>query len=230
MIGSSRVDTLLKESFTRLFNALRLNKPLLLDAYSEFNSLCQRSTVQSKRAASTYCRFVEMVDPEIERRGELSGWLYEDVEQSLELACSVVSEIASNFGQAERRSLEKRISRDLTALSNLMKRLHKVDVLPYPGCRFCTEPCHYRFDINHLSNESNIKDFRLAFLNPEVHMDEVARTCWNIGARAFVPKDVKSRRGASLCFAVRQFAELGLTTSNQEEMTQQMADALSGLG
>jgi len=228
--GADQADVLLQESFARLFNALRLDKPLVVDAYSEFSSLCQRSTVQSMQAGLAYCRFVEMVDREIERRGELSGWSYEDIEQSIELACSVVSGIASNFKRAERRTLEEGVSKDLTAFSNLMKRLHKVEVLPYPGCRFCMEACHYRFDMNRSSNEIDVKDFRSAFFNPDVDMGQVARTCWNVGARAFLSRDVRSRRGAALCFAVQQFAEIGLSTSNQEEMTQQVADSLSGLG
>lgn len=226
---SSRIDVLLLESFRRLFNTLRLNKPLVLDAYSDFNLLYQRNPVRGKSTTSTYCLFVELVDSEVERRGEFSGWPYEDVERAIDLACSVMSSITRNFGQAERKTMEKEFSKDLMAFSNLFKRLHKIDVLPYVGCRFCTEPCYYRFDMNHLSDDFNVKDFRSAFLDPDVKMDEVARICWNISAHAFLSKDIRARRGAALCFAVQQFSELGLSTFNQEEMTRQVADALSDL-
>jgi len=115
--GSSRVDVLLLESFRRLFNTLWLNKPLVLDAYSDFNLLCQRNPVRGKGKNSTYCLFVELVDSEVERRGEFSGWSYEDVERAIELACSVMSSITRNFGQAERKKLEKEFSKDLTPAS-----------------------------------------------------------------------------------------------------------------
>ncbi len=225
----SRMDAILLESLRRLFNTLRLNKPLVLDAYSDFNLLCQRNPLPGKRTTSTYCLFIELVDSEVERRGEFSGWSYEYVERAVDLACSVMSSITRNFGQAERKTLEKEFSKDLTTLSNLFKRLHKIDVLSYAGCRFCTEPCHYRFDMNRLSDDFNVNDFRSAFLEPDVEMDEVARICWNVSTHAFLSQDIRARRGAALCFAVQQFSELGLSTFNQEEMTRHTADALSHL-
>jgi hypothetical protein len=84
--------------------------------------------------------------------------------------------------------------------------------------------------MTHPSYDLNVKDFRSAFLNPHVKMDEVARICWNISAQAFLSKDIRSRRGAALCFAVQQFSDLGLSRSNQEEMAQQVADSLMHFG
>lgn len=217
-------DMLAIDAFKRLFNALRLNDALLFKAYAEFDSLCQ---CHPARRQETYCLFVEMIEAEIERRGEFWGWSYQDVEKAIDLSCSVVSGLASHWSKAESGSLSKEISQELAALANLFDRLHALDVLPYAGCRFCAAPCHYRFDMTYPNDDQNVKDFRTAFLNPQIKMDEVVRICLDSSMRTFFSKDMKSGRGAALCFAVQQFRALGLSRADQKEMTQQVVDTLS---
>ena len=224
-----RPDILLQESFIRLFNTLRLNKPMVLDAYSDFNLLCQRDPNQRKKSVLSYCLFAMLVDPEVERRGEFFSWLHRDVDKTIDLACSVMSRVVNNYGKVERKAMENLYSRDLTLLSNLLKRLHKVGVIPYAGCRFCTEPCHYRFDMMCANDDLKARDFRSIFLNPETKMEEVAQICWNTSIRSFFSRDIRSLKGAALCFAIQQFSELGLSTSNQEKMTEQIANSISHL-
>ncbi len=227
--GSSR-DALLSSSFRKLFNTLRLNKALILDAYAEFNSLCQRDSSQSERMRSSYCRFVELVDAEVERRGEFAGWHHTDVEKAIDLCCAVLFGISQNFGKAERNVMEKEYARHLTELANLFQRLHRADVLPYPGCAACTEPCQYRFDVKDSNYDLGADDIRSAILEPEEKLHDLARTCWNAASEAFLPKDIRSRRGAALCFAIQQFSAVGLSRSNQQEMACQVADGVSQFG
>jgi hypothetical protein len=224
-----RISKQLAESFIRLFNTLRINKALVLDAYNDYYMLCQRNLSRHKQAGSEYCLFVELVDAEIERRGEFAAWSHEDVEKAIELAYSVVSSLVNNYGKSERKVMEKGYLKDLTALSNLFKRLHRVEVLPYPGCRFCADPCHYRFDMKAV-NSDYVNDFRSGFNNTNVKMDEIARICWDISAQAFLAKDTRARRGAALCFAAQQLSELGLSKSEQEVNTRELTDCLSQMG
>jgi Helicase HerA, central domain len=225
---SRHVDGLWAASFKRLFNTLRSNKALILDAYSDFCRSSQPGPDRYKQLKSNYCLFVEMVDAEIERRGEFTAWPHEDVEKAIALACSVAAHLESNFGKTEKKVMEKAYAKDLIALSNLFKRLHKVNTLPYAGCRHCAEPCHYRFDMKSV-NKDYVGDFRSAFTDPHASMSELARICWDASSQAFLSKDTRSRRGASLCFAVQQFSKLGVSPSVQETVVREVADQLDQL-
>jgi len=225
----TQVDVLLVESFSRLLNTLRLNRALVLDAYSDFNLSCQRNPAYQQEKTG-YCIFLELLEHDIERHGEYYAWSHEDVGKVIQLACAIMSKLTVSFGKTEIKTLEKECSKDLMAFSNLFKRLCKVDVLPFPGCRFCNDPCYYRYDMRYPDDEQDVTGFRSAFMDSEIHMDELARICWNTTPQAFFPKDIRSRRGAALCFAVQQFSELGLSRVNQEEMTDQIAYSLGTFG
>jgi len=225
----ARVDVLLVESFSRLLNTLRLNKALVLDAYSDFNLSCQRNPAY-QQGTSGYCIFLELLEHDIERHGEYSAWFHEDVEKAIQLACAIMWKLTESFGKTERKTLEKECSKDLMAFSNLFKRLCKVEILPFPGCRFCNDPCYYRYDMRYPDDDPDVRGFRSTFMDSEIQMDELARICWNATPQAFFPKDIRSRRGAALCFAAQQFSELGLSRVNQEEMTDQIANALGAFG
>jgi hypothetical protein len=73
------------------------------------------------------------------------------------------------------------------------------------------------------------RDFRAQFMSLDVDAAALARTCWNATGDSIFVKDVRSRRGAALCFAVQQLSELGLSSSNQEEMAKQLLKPLENL-
>ncbi len=225
----ARVDALLLESFSRLLNTLRLNKALIFDAYSDFDLSCRRNPAHHPEK-SGYCIFLELLEHDIERHGEYSCWSHGDVEKVIHLACTVMYKLIASFGKSERKVIEKEYSKDLMAFSNLFKRLSKIDFYPFPGCRCCHDPCYYRYDMRYPDNDLNVRDFRSGFMDSEIKMNELAGICWSVTPQAFFPKDIRSRRGAALCFAVQQFSELGLSRSNQEEMAEQIANALSAFG
>ncbi len=72
-------------------------------------------------------------------------------------------------------------------------------------------------------------DFRSAFTDTRASINELVRICWDASAPAFLAKDTRSRRGASLCFAVQQFSKLGVSASVQEPVARQVADHLAHL-
>jgi hypothetical protein len=222
----SKSDGLLKSAFKRLFNALRLNSDFVFDAYLDFEILLRRNPAWRQGATTSYCLFVELLESEVERRSEFWGWPYSDVEEAIFLTYSVMSNLTNKHGKVEKEVLEKEIKQDLTALSNLFDLLHKVEMLPYDGCRSCLSPCNYRFDMKHSSNASNAREFRSIFLNPGRPMDEVVHSCWKATANAIHTRDIETRRGAAICFAVQQFSEMGLSSSNQADMARKVTDSI----
>jgi hypothetical protein len=218
-------DDILFEAFSRLFNTIRLNKVLMFDAFLDFQLSCKRNPAYLKEK-SDYCIFLELLEQELKRRGEYFLWSHEDVDKAISLASSVMSKLTLNYSKVEKKNIESACSKELIAVSNLFKRLCKLDVLPFPGCKFCHDPCFYRYDIHRLGQGLIANDFRSAFMDSKIKMTELARVSWNATSQAFFAKDIRSRRGAALCFAIKQFSEMGLSRGNQEDMTDQITEAL----
>lgn len=213
------------DAFARLLNAMRLNKVTLLDAFAGFAECVQYKSPKSKDG-DAYCLFVELIENNAERRGEFAGWFHDDVERFISLACSIVATLARELGKSVRAAVEKAAAKDLLAFSNHVKRLHKFDRLPFPGCSACSEPCHYRFDMQPGRHSVDAADFRDAFFGNDENVS-LARISWEASARCFNISDVRSRRGGALCFAVQQFSDLGFSRRRQEELSRQIADALA---
>ena len=184
-----------RDAFARLLNAMRLNKATLLDAFSVFSESANRESRKGE-SSDAYCLFVELIESDVERRGEFAGWPHEDVERFILLACEVVSTLGRELGKSARAAVEKACAKDLLALSSLARRLHKADPLPFPGCRSCVEPCHYRFDMHSGRHPIDAADFREAFFNSNAGNVELARIPWEASASCFSLSDVRSRRSA----------------------------------
>jgi hypothetical protein len=222
-------DPLSLASFKRLFNTLRLNRALVIDSFGDFKLLCQRNSFLKQRGL-IYCALNQLTEVEIESRGEFHGWLYADVDQAVNLITSILAVLSEKFGKVERKSLEKEYARELTALSQLFKRLHRTEILPFPGCRFCSDPCHYRYDMQRSYEDPQSRDFREDFLNKDIELKIIARLCWNLSIQSFWAKDIRSRRGAALCFAIQQFSDMGLSSFNQDQMTQEIYEYIQRQG
>lgn len=222
-----QIDLNLREAFTRLFNALRLNSLAVEESYYEFVQSTRRFPGLAGQINAPYCLFVELLEAEVERRGEFWGWPYERIEEALELAGETMFNLIHSSGNGDQNAAEKSIPTRLTNLLQLFRELHKVEVLPYPGCGFCTGPCQYRFDMAYSGDSVNAREFRSAFLNPACPMEEVARTCREISVQSFHPRDERSAKGAALCFAVQQLNALGLSKNDQEHRAQKINERLT---
>jgi hypothetical protein len=212
-------------AFARLFNAMRLNKVAVVDAFAAFTEAVRHNRLDQDSTA--YCLFVELAESDVERRGEFAAWRHDDVERFILLACAVIATLSRELGMSARTAVEKACAKDLLAFGNLGKRLHKVGPLPFPGCHSCIEPCHYRFDMQSMRHPLDSDDFRDIFINPDIEDAALARICWEVSAQCFSASDLRSRRGGAFCFAVQQYSELGLSRQRQEEMSRQIAATLA---
>jgi len=219
-------NSLLIESYTRLFNAIRLNRTLILDAYSDFDFACRRLCKTEELTYHIYCLFSILAEKDIERRGEFYLWNHSDIDELIVFISYILSSLCIEYGNVEKKTLLSNIGKKLTSLSNYLKRIHKVNMLPYPACRLCNEPCYYHFDSTYAGTAPNSIIFKDMFFNPDIDIEEVARLCYEITSKSFPINDIRSRRGAALCFCIQQFSDSGFNGNKQIEMAELMSETL----
>lgn len=225
--GNEDYDIALKDSFLRFFNALRLSKPLVLKTYRDFLKQYQLLPTRENDHCAIYCVFAELVESELERRGEFGKWPYKAVDDVIRLACKIATIIVGQDGALQRKEFEKLYKGELIEFCNQLKNLHKIAAPPYPGCQLCneTERCLYRFDITYLDDDNvHGEDFQTYIM--EDRLEQAINVCCYAGHKRFLPKDIMSSRGSALCFAVQQLNLLGLPTSRQEEKTKELKDMI----
>ena len=215
------VDQTLQQASLRLFNTLRLSKPLVYDAYSDYRLLCVRDPVP-RNNQYFYCSLTEFVELEIEKRGDYWGWAFKSINDINVLIADILIILNNKYKDFDRKTMEKEYGKNLTTLSNIFKKLHLIENTPFPGCNFCQEKCHYRFDVIMSTTKIDQQNFAETFMNPSIEMDVLGKVCLNFGKKCFHYKDVRSIKGAALCFAIQQFADVGLNLTNQENMASQV--------
>lgn len=226
-IHHQEIEPILSESFKQLFNAMRLNKPLVFETFADFYSVYQQNSIHKVKFPSIYCVFTKLIESEVEERGLFWGWSYTDIDKLIHHACSIISIVAKNWGNMERKNLEQEYSQPLLNFSKLCKRLHKSEILPYAGCRFCSEPCFYRFDMAKVTPDYDEQFTEVAMNVPNDYeesdddsINKMTTICFNASQEVFFRKDAKSLKDASLCFSIQQLAKYPLSKAKQEEATE----------
>ena len=69
-------------------------------------------------------------------------------------------------------------------------------------------------------------EFQSIFLNPNTDSQDIVRLCMNTAERFFHNKDIRSLRGAALCFSAQQFHSLGITRDDQKYFSEEVYDSL----
>ena len=217
-------DDLILGAFRRLINVMRLSKPRVLHAYTEFDRNIRRTARGDDGKILTYCIFVHLVEAEIERRGEFSCWDFSHVSALIEHGCNAIRALSEGLGQATKKSLESIVTKELIPFVNLFRQIYKVERLPYAGCQVCLAPCHYRFDMSFPVSSLEVRDFQTAFLDGDIA--DMVMICRTAAESRFLESDTRSVHGAAVCFAVQQLCELGLTRSHQDTWVQQLAETI----
>ncbi|MEZ5549043.1 MAG: DUF87 domain-containing protein [Pseudomonadales bacterium] len=217
-------DDLILGAFRKLINAMRLSKTFVIEAYADFERIVLRTDRGNSHETLPYCTFVHLVETDIERRGEFASWAYSEISELIRLGCNVIRTLSVELGRSSRKAVESTIMKDLTAFANLYRRLCRVDRLPYAGCDACVAQCHYRFDMCFRASSVEARDFQSSYLNDDFR--DMMHLCRIVAKSRFVEPDIRSVRGAAICFAVQQLCELGLSRSNQESLVQHLAQAI----
>ncbi|RJR44328.1 MAG: ATP-binding protein [Deltaproteobacteria bacterium] len=225
---SVRIQQPAMTAFKRLFNALRFGDATVLSAYADFLRNLQSQPGQVIESIAVYCLLVELLESEIERRGEFWGWSFSEVDGYNQAMCAVLIKIVDSYLRDGFKLLAE-IQTDLSFLIELSMRLHHAETKPYLGCRFCAKPCYFQFDIRYPINAPEVKEFQEAFLMPKIKMVDIARKFWYVTTPEFPHDSVSLQKEALFCFAVQQCSRMNLHPFDQEEMPRQFFEALKNL-
>jgi hypothetical protein len=239
-----RPDPLLPGIFVRLFNALRLGLDENISAsYRDFAMACDRAWPRGLKSGPPprYCVLVGLADAEIQRRSEFAAWDYARTEQAIELANSVFDVLAGadpEAGSAPSEALLaaalKGASKTLDDFGKLMAELHEASHGPFPGCDSCDSRCKFRFDVDRperpevqaRGQENFASTFRKTS-NSADGLKKLVDFTWEVSEAAFPPENGLLQSGASLCFAVQQFANLDLPAARQREWVKEYKEVLA---
>lgn len=222
------VGELMRVAATRLFNAIRLNNKLIRETYTDASVLHRRTQKRGQRT-SLHCVLSGLFESEVERRAQFEGWPHREVDRiltKLSLSLATIGGLATN---QDDRAARQRLVRELGEFTAVIGPLYQRELRPFPGCTKCDRPCYYRFDMALPGSDSFVKDFRAAFFDLGAETEEVARSCWHASSDSFAAPDTNSKQGAALCFAVQQLGALGLSRTNQETLSREIAEALGRL-
>jgi len=228
--SGGRPTSLLIADFRRLFNAMRSSKPLVVDCYQGFARHCRREFGRPGNKSTAYCGFVALAEVEIGARSSIGRWSFEETDAIADLACDVAWHLDRGFDHAGKDAFDKGLEARLRKFSFRMERLDVVEELPYAGCESCEQPCRYRFDMARSSEDTDTRDFRALFRGTGRYVGSLADLCLEVAGSAVAPGDLRSRRGAALCFAVQQFGSLDLSGKLQADCSRSLLDALRSVG
>ena len=164
-------DPFCTEAAIKLFNAMRLNKTLVVDAYLDYAALIQKDLSYQ----SISCALLASFENSVEDRGAFNNWAFDDIETLLNSSSQVLLGLVEELGVLGRKGVINKFSKQLTVFVTRCKRLHKADKLPYSGCNCCTEPCEYRFDMTLPPQSKAVRNFRDIFLNEDMDILENAK-------------------------------------------------------
>lgn len=219
---ASYADRILLDSFHKLFNTLRFTTDdftKIVHAYDEFAKSCQNHQARRQQSTSLYCLFVELVNIETEQRGRLGQWKYDDINRVIQLASIILYRLSIDRGNIEPSSLKN--WREIRDLSNLLNQLNSnQNLLPYPGCIECLNPCHYRYDIEMLTASDSIISIvekRISQENSDKpdreRLISILFEEYKLAAQQLFPES--QNLNAVLCLAVQDTGKNNLTTNKQ---------------
>jgi hypothetical protein len=221
----------LRRAFRRLFNSIRFNnQDAILSGAREFKSICQRLFASRAKELSIYCIFTGLVEPEVERRGEMAGWSFEDVDQTIQLFSFAFHQVAALLDTSPPGPWSIELLSPLDALlADLSSRVNGLYVsaeLPFSGCEACWKKCQYRFDMEReLRERSDGSGPPTADKANWLKQDFVPRS--RLAASQTLPADsLLELANAALCFGVQVFARWDLYPHEQAQFAGQLANAL----
>lgn len=214
---------LLVNAFRKLFNALRLNHSAVQIAFAEFRQIVRRGT-RSAAPLYPYCVFVALAESETERRGEFRGWPYGDVERVLAMACSMAQMLERRAIKEEEPGIPAEL---IDNFQSLFRQLEAVESLPFPGCRMCTLPCTYRFDMSQTADQFG-REFRTLVIDPKIENRRLLEVANYAAATCFPLEAEGALTGGAFCFIVQQLAasQLNLAPHYQDRMAALLKDEM----
>jgi len=217
--GRPASDRVTSEAFRRFFNDLRFAQSSLADSYSNLKASYQAARHGNQLAFA--CALRHFLHEELERRAKALQWSFDWLAAAVSHGMKALIEVA---GSTDTAILHDRPAVRLFA--SILRRIEHQELGPFVGCVACRDVCRFRLDVIDVVTEREMM-FRGAFRDRNVPWTSLIDVCRNVTADAVPQAAGRIRQGAALCFAVQQFARLGITSTQQRELSVQMSEHLT---
>lgn len=211
-----------KEAFFQLFSSFVHSKALVITSYTDILFLIrQLSKVATKEEESSlvYCALTRYAEYTFESRGEFYKWEYQKVENLIKIFNNIIQKLVAGYGVTDTKKLEVVVKPLITKLSDEYTQFCRRERLPYASCRLCMKRCLFQYEIKTILRDYKFlsESFDEAFFGKG--LEDVANVCIRAAKLVVNSENKIALRQAALCFAAHKCADIGLTTSNQEKLS-----------
>ena len=217
--GRPTLDPVAEVAFRRFFNDLRFAQAGLSDSYS--NLQASYKAARSGNQLAFNCAIRHFLHGELDRRAKALQWSFDWLAAALSHGMNALIEVASATGTAGLHD-----GPAVRLFARILSRIEHQQLGPFVGCIACRDVCRFRLDVTDAVTGHETM-FRGAFRDRNVPWTSLIEVCRNGTADAVPQAAGRIRHGAALCFAVQQFARLGLTSTQQRELSERMSEHLT---
>ena len=220
-------------AFLQLLSSFIHSKALVMSSYRDILLLIRQiSKIVTKEEESSlvYCVLTRYAEYTFESRGDFYKWEYQKAENLIELFNKIIQELVTGYEITETKKLQSVLKPRITILSDKYMQFCYRERLPYVSCRRCMKRCLFQYEINTLLREYKFlsESFDEAFFSKK--LEDVAEVCMRAAKKVVNSDNKVALRQAALCFAAHKCADIGLTTSNQETLSNDIYELINKKG
>jgi hypothetical protein len=213
------LDRVAEVAFRRFFNDLRFAQPGLSDSYSNLQASYKAAREGNQLAFD--CAIRHFLHGELNRRAKTLQWSFDWLAGALSHGMNALIEVAGSAGTETPHD-----GPAVRLFASILRRIEHQQLGPFVGCVACRDVCRFRLDVVDAVTEHETM-FRGAFRDRNVPWTSLIDVCRNVTADAVPQAAGRIRHGAALCFAVQQFARLGITSTQQRELSERISEHLT---
>lgn len=222
-------------SFDRLLLAL-VEKEGIINAFEELMEVVRRGT-GDKEAAKTlpyaYCASLHSLEMALEVKGRLYGWSYSDIDTQACRFMEIFRSLSQSILYDDKEHTRAIIREDIEKFSKEYRALCGHKKGPFAGCKFCQEPCLYRYEVNELiRNFISLQEFYGLLQHSEGSNETIERLAITIlrdTLRISPNPGCEIHADIAFCYLVQIMALAGIPPWRHEGVVRNMGTVLKKL-
>jgi hypothetical protein len=214
--------------FEAFQSALAHNRAFLRQAYADVELACRGIT--GRAPVDVVCTLNAFLEDAVDSRAAAAGWRFASVAEMSEAATAATKQLISQSDFVDPKAADRTLAKVAGRYGRVFDGLSRTESGPFAACTLCDHRCMFRYEgSGEVRNSVSAEYFQDEFAQSSGDPGRLAAVAWGMSRRYVYPKDVITRRGLALCFAVQQAAELRLSTANQRLLVEEIRGELQKL-